>query len=174
MIKWHPMFDASRERVDVVPTSVRLPSLPFPFWTMEHFMHIGNLLGNFLEVDFSFNNTSLKRVARILVSINIRNGLPGAMRINWKEYSHLQTLDYENVPFCYRRCHEYGHLAIDCPLASHCKENKHKEDINSISGGEGDISAPSSPPISLVGLDLPSMDTSATKAAPPGELHVAA
>ena len=95
------MFDASQEPIDVVPTWVILPSLPFPFWTMEHFMHIGNLLGNFLEVEFSFNSTGLKRVAHILVSINIRNGIPGAMRIAWKDYSHLQTLDYENVPFHY-------------------------------------------------------------------------
>ena len=93
------MFDASRERGDVVPTWVRLPSLSLPFWTLEHFIRIGNLLGTFLEADFSFNSTGLKRVVRILVSINIRIGLPGAMRIAWKDYSHLQTLDYENVPF---------------------------------------------------------------------------
>ena len=33
---------------------------------------------------------------------------------------------------------------------------------------------PSSPPISSVGLDLPSVDASAAEAAPPGELQVAA
>ena len=51
--KWHPLFDASRERVDVVPTWVKLLSLSLPFWTEEHFMHIGNLLGSFLEADYS-------------------------------------------------------------------------------------------------------------------------
>ena len=117
------MFDASRERVDVILTWVRLSSLPLPFWTMERLMHIGNLLRSFLEVDLSFNSTGLKRVARILVSINIRNGLPGAMQIAWKDYSHLQTLKYENVHFCCRRCHEYGHPVIDCPLAIRNKEN---------------------------------------------------
>ena len=139
------MFNDRWEHVDVVPMWVRLPSFSLPFWTMEHFMHIGNLLGNFLEVDFSFNSTGLKRVAHILVSINIRNGLPGAMRIAWKDYSHLQTLDYENVPFCCHHCHEYGHPAIECPLMTHSRDNIKKEDNNSISGGEGDISAPSSP-----------------------------
>ena len=52
-------------------------------------MHIGSLLGSFLEADYSFKVTNLKRVACILVNINIRNELPGAMKISWKEYSHL-------------------------------------------------------------------------------------
>ena len=67
--KWHPLFDASRERVDVVPTWVRLPSLPLSFWFEEYFEHIGNLLGSFLEADYSFKVTNLKRVAWILVNI---------------------------------------------------------------------------------------------------------
>ena len=86
---------------------------------------------------------------------------------------HLQTLDYENIPFRYHRCHEYGHPGIDCPLVTHSRENRKKKDNNSISGGEGDIFAPSSPPISLVGLDLPSVEGSVAKVEPQGDLQIA-
>lgn len=29
---------------------------------------------------------------------------------------HEQTIDYEHVPFRYRKCHEHGHLFINFPL----------------------------------------------------------
>ena len=60
--RWHPLFDASRERVDIVPTWVSLPGLPLPFWYEEHFVHIGNPLCSFLEAGYSFKVTKLKRV----------------------------------------------------------------------------------------------------------------
>ena len=76
---WHPMFDTSRERVEQVPIWVRLLGLPLPFWFEDHFTHIGNLLGTFMEADSSYKLTKVKRVACILVNINTRNGLPGVV-----------------------------------------------------------------------------------------------
>ena len=29
----------------------------------------------------------------------------------------VQTVDYEHIPFRCHRCHEHGHLLIDCPLS---------------------------------------------------------
>ena len=72
---WTPNFDASRERVDVVPIWVRLPALPRQYWTEEHLSSIGNILGTFLEADLSFKVMKLRRVARILVNLNVREGL---------------------------------------------------------------------------------------------------
>ena len=51
---WSPLFDASKERVDVVPVWVRLPALPLHFWDLYHFRRIGDMLGTFLEADLSF------------------------------------------------------------------------------------------------------------------------
>ena len=67
--------------MDLVPIWVRLLRFPLPFWFEEHFIHIGNLLGSFFEADTSFMQTKVKRVARILVNINTRNGLPGVVRL---------------------------------------------------------------------------------------------
>ena len=85
---WIPSFDASRERVDLMPIWVRLPGLPLPFSCEEHFAHIGNMLGSFLEADTSYKVSKSKRVARILVNINIKNGLPGALRMDWRQDSY--------------------------------------------------------------------------------------
>ena len=85
--------------MDIVPTWVRLPGLPLPFWYEKHFVHIGNPLGSFMDAAYSFKVTKLKRVAQILVNINIMNGLPGVMKITWKEYSHNQTWIMKTSPF---------------------------------------------------------------------------
>ena len=37
-----------------MPIWVKLPNLPFEFWSIEFFKLIGNTLGTFLEVDLSF------------------------------------------------------------------------------------------------------------------------
>ena len=99
---WHPLFDASRERVNSVPLWVRLPGLPLHYWTEEHLRGIGNTIGDFLEADLSFFKTNHRRVARILVMINIRDGLAESLNLRWGRFDIKQILDYENVPF---RCH---------------------------------------------------------------------
>ena len=71
----HLQFDASSKRGDLVPIWVRLPGLSMHYWSEEHFCSIGNILGAYLEVDMSFKETKLLRVAHILVKINIRQGL---------------------------------------------------------------------------------------------------
>ena len=68
---WIPIFDAKWERVDVVHVWVRLPGLPMQYWNSVSFSAIGNKLGEFLEADFSFEDTGLMSVARILVRLDI-------------------------------------------------------------------------------------------------------
>ena len=113
---WHPLFDASRERVNKIPIWVRLPGLPLHFWDTLHFRQIGDILGNYLEADLSFMETHYKQVARILVELNILEGLPETIHLVWGPDSITQLLDYENVPFRCRRCHAYGHHVSECHL----------------------------------------------------------
>ena len=82
---WSPLFDASRERVDVLPIWVRLLALPLHFWDMYHFKRIGDILGTFLEADLSFVETKVMKVERILVNINLREGLEESINLDWLE-----------------------------------------------------------------------------------------
>jgi len=111
---WHPLFDASRERVDVSPVWVRMPALPLHYWDPYHFRKIGDILGTFLEADMSYLETLEQRVARILVNINLREGLAERINLDWGPVIVPQLLDYENVSFRCRRCHAYGHPASEC------------------------------------------------------------
>jgi hypothetical protein len=86
------------------------------YWSHEAFNRIDNYLGEFLEADMSFKESGQMKVARILVCINVREGLREEIDMKWGPYAHTQKLDYEDVPFYCRRCHQYGHLVADCHL----------------------------------------------------------
>ena len=64
----------------------------------------------------SFKITNLRRVAWIMVNINVREGLYEEIHLSWGNTFFKQQLDYKNIPFRCCRCHTYGHLAVDCSL----------------------------------------------------------
>ena len=141
---WSPLFDAIKERVDIVPVWVRLPALPLHFWDLYHFRRIGDMLGTFLEVDLSFLETREKKVARILVNINLREGLAESINLEWGPVIIPQILDYENVPFRCRRCHVYGHPASACTLSARPQNGIRRKDFEATYKGSHEKVAGSS------------------------------
>jgi hypothetical protein len=115
---WSPMFDASKEKVDKLPLWVRLSGLPSKFWDIQSFREMGNVLGLYLAANMSFESTDQRYVARILVLIDIREGLAEDVKFVSRTMTFVQKLDYESVPFCCRRCHHIGHVVWGFPLVS--------------------------------------------------------
>jgi hypothetical protein len=113
-------------RIDEEPIWVRLPGLPMQFWNTHRFAAIGNLLGSYLEVDMSFEDTGYMTVARILVKINLRKGLLQEITIDSAAGTFVQTLDYEGIPFRCHRCHVYGHGVANFPLPFKGNDRKAK------------------------------------------------
>jgi hypothetical protein len=64
----------------------------------------------------TFKESKQRKVARILVNLNIREGLGKEFDLSWGGYTYNQKLDYKNIPFRCRRCHQYGHLIKSCKL----------------------------------------------------------
>jgi len=52
-------------------------------------------------------------VERILVLLNIREGIKEFLNLTYLGRTRLQILDYEGVPFHCRRWHEYEHIVKD-------------------------------------------------------------
>jgi hypothetical protein len=132
---WNPLFDASTECLDKILVWVRLPTLPFHLWSFEYFKKIGNFLGDFLDADMSFEVTKQRKVARILVNLNVREGLGEEMDLTWGDYTYSQKLDYENIPFRCRRCHQYGHLVKNCKLPLRTRGTvygRHKDSLKNV------------------------------------------
>eukprot|EP01018_Ginkgo_biloba_P032904 Gb_28853 [translate_table: standard] len=113
---WSPFFDARKERMDLVLVWVKLPSLPLEFWSLEVFKAIGNVLGHFVEVDMFFITSGLVVITRILVRMDLREGLAESLELKKGLHSLTQPLDYSGVPFRCNRCQKYGHLVVECPL----------------------------------------------------------
>jgi len=58
--------------------------------------------------------------ARIYVEVNLGKVLLGEIKIKVDQWNHIQQLDYEQIPFKCKVCHEYRHFAN---RSSKLKEN---------------------------------------------------
>jgi hypothetical protein len=61
------------------------------YWNPVCFSTIGNKLGEFIEVDLSFEDTGLMSVARILVKLDLRPGLLKDLTIEMASGSFIQA-----------------------------------------------------------------------------------
>jgi len=112
---WTLDFNPEAE-ITAAPVWVRLPHLPLHLWGKSSLEDIGNKLGRFL--DSTEPKGDQYTCARICVEVNLEKGLPEAIKLTLGEWSHIQELDYEQIPFKCLHCHVYGHFAKRCPKAS--------------------------------------------------------
>ena len=45
---------------------------------------------------------------------DLETGFPEEINLNVADWSHIQELDYEQLPFKCHHCHGYGHFARNC------------------------------------------------------------
>ena len=83
---------------------------------MEFFKLIGNAIGTFLEADLAFLENGICCLGKVLVLLDLRNGLTEDIAIQKGETIFSQPLDYVGLPFRCNRCHHYGHLLAHCHL----------------------------------------------------------
>jgi hypothetical protein len=121
--KWTLDFDPEEDNPSAILVWVRLPNLPIHCWNWDSLKHIGDALGKFIDRE---NNKDQYDCARIYVEVDLEVGIPEAIKINVGSWSHIQKLDYEQLSFKCRGCHEYGHFARNCPKTN--EEDKGKEE----------------------------------------------
>jgi len=109
---WSLGFNPEAE-ITAAPVWVRLPNLPLHLWGKSTLIDIANKLGRYL--DTAKPKGGQYRCARICVEVNLEKGLPEALKLTLGEWSHIQELDYEQIPFKCNFCHVYGHFAKSCP-----------------------------------------------------------
>lgn len=136
---------------------MRVLGLPPFLWVDSVFRSIGNHLRSYLETNMSFLQTKDKEMARILVSLNPREGLAENIKIQYKDLIFDQALDYEHLPFRCHRCHAYGHLAKDCPLGIRRRRKQKKADVDTLEVEKGKASG------SEVAQELEPMDLDRSK-----------
>jgi len=109
----------------VVPVWVRLPHLPLHCWSQKSLQIIDNSLGKYIDQAARKDQYSC---ARICVEVDMEEGLPEAIKLTVAGWSHIQELDYEQIPFKCRHCHGYGHFAKYCNKKTKDQSHPHKGD----------------------------------------------
>jgi hypothetical protein len=107
------LFNAREEFEDSTPMWVKFPILPIELWHDSGLKEIGDALGNFITADNSHKYISSRSMARILVDIDIQQGLFESIKLMEGDQSYTQILDYLNIPFKCVHCHNYGHIVED-------------------------------------------------------------
>jgi hypothetical protein len=73
---------------------VLLPDFPLHLWNEGAFKAIGNALGQFIYLDSSSFTSPSRKFQRVLVEIDIHEGHPELLDIDWRLRHHKQRLDY--------------------------------------------------------------------------------
>ena len=102
--KWDLSFNPEKDVPKVVPVWVKLPHLPLHCWNDEDFRAIGNTLGKY--VDKSEPKALMFSCAPICVEVDIEKKFPESINLSIDGWNHLQTMDYEQIPFKCKYFHE--------------------------------------------------------------------
>lgn len=125
---WFPEFDPNTMVVSRMPVWVRLHNLPMHFWRFTSLSAIGNTLGRMLKIDTERHLKRIFTFARICVEVDLSQGLPESIILNFNNTQWKQPLDYENTAFRCRGCQQTGHLFNACKSLNKSKpqQRKHK------------------------------------------------
>ena len=94
---------------------------PMHCWNPKSLKAIGDALGKYIDMASPKDQYAC---ARICVEVDLEAGLPEAIKLTVGSWSHFQKLDYEQLPFKCRGCHEYGHFIRNCPKKPENQQDK--------------------------------------------------
>jgi hypothetical protein len=100
--RWCLSFNPTTKYFSFRHIWVLLPSLPLQMWNLKALEAVGNAIGHFLKIDDADLLSLDKRMAKVLVEVDIHEGLLEVLEIEWRGLLFVQCLDYLGLPFrCY-------------------------------------------------------------------------
>jgi hypothetical protein len=116
MRPWKENFPPQKETFKNVPLWLWLYSLSLNYWLPSTFEAIRNKLGKYVKTSKATLKGRYTSYARICIDMDVLGALPEAMSLEFMDVEWIQSIDYEQISFRCRRCHEHGHLFRECPL----------------------------------------------------------
>ena len=74
-------------------------NLPLHFWHHKALISIGNALGKYLKIDEDKISRGILTFARIFGKVDLSEGLPDSINLNFNDTQWIQPLVYENTTF---------------------------------------------------------------------------
>jgi hypothetical protein len=87
---WHLDFNPWKEVFPIRHLWCLLPNLPLHFWLWEVFIYVANSIGLFIQLEDRIFIDPDKRMPRVLVELEVDDGLPTELDIRWEGGVHVQ------------------------------------------------------------------------------------
>ncbi|KAL4317972.1 hypothetical protein GQ457_18G007610 [Hibiscus cannabinus] len=107
---WSQDFSTSAKFPSKVLVWVRLPGLPYRYYTKSLFRAIAGVLGSVVRIDYNTKEGKRGRFARLAIMVNLVDPLVPGIMID----GHKQIIEYEGLPLICYGCGKYGHLKEAC------------------------------------------------------------
>ena len=107
---WSREFSTAEDHPKQILAWVRLPGLPYRYYSKHLFNAIAGLVGEVIRVDFNTMEGRRGRFARLAVMVRLDQPLLPGMIIDGR----FQRIEYEGLPLICFGCGKYGHTKELC------------------------------------------------------------
>lgn len=130
---WTSSMSYSKDHLSSLPIWVKFPGLDVRYWGEKSLTKIASMIGPILRVDGATTNKDRMMYARVLVDVNVSQGLYDELFFE-NEHGELisQKVEYVWKPLRCNRCAQFGHLDSACRVGTaSVVQHKHAEDNES-------------------------------------------
>ncbi|KAL4332531.1 hypothetical protein GQ457_07G011940 [Hibiscus cannabinus] len=110
---WSRHFISEEDHPSHIMVWVRLPKLPYRYYTKSLFKYIVATIGNVVRVDYNTEEGKRGRFARLAIIVDLKKPLILGILIDGKS----QDIEYEGLPLICFKCGKYGHMKENCGVS---------------------------------------------------------
>ncbi|KAL4304066.1 hypothetical protein GQ457_10G023950 [Hibiscus cannabinus] len=104
---WSRLFSTTTDHPGKIVVWVRLPGLPYRYYTRSIIRFIANAIGEVIRIDYNTEEGKRGRFARLAVVVDLNKPLAPSITID----GFKQKIEYEGLPLICFSCGKYGHIA---------------------------------------------------------------
>ncbi|KAL4384684.1 hypothetical protein GQ457_15G002820 [Hibiscus cannabinus] len=109
---WSRSFSTAKDHPDQIVVWVRLPGLPYRYYTKSMFRCIAGVIGKIVRIDYNTTEGKCGKFARLAVVVDLKKPLIPSIVID----NFHQKIEYEGLPIICYGCRCYGHTEDACKL----------------------------------------------------------
>ncbi|KAL4272499.1 hypothetical protein GQ457_13G019110 [Hibiscus cannabinus] len=107
---WSRKFSTTEAHPSHIMVWVRLPKLPYRYYTKSLFRHIAAAIGKVVKVDYNTTEGKRGRFARLAIIVDLNKPLVSGIIID----GYRQDVEYEGLPAICYKCGKFGHSKEHC------------------------------------------------------------